>query len=396
MLERWAGAASPWLSEGEAVTGGHDGRIDVPALTGLRAIAAWWVVAYHVRNLFSAYASPEMMGFLAAGYTAVDLFFILSGFVIYLNYAPRLTPTRASVADFAVRRLARIYPLHLLILLAMVGYVFVLWQFDDDPLNATYSLQQLALHLLLVQGWGFTDLIGWNIPSWSISTEALAYLSFPLIAFLGGWQRRPTWLLIAAPILVALLLHAVFEARGDAKLGDDIPANGLVRCILQFAIGTMLCELYLRWRHRGAGLSVVLLGATTVLVGGFVAFGWPETLAIPLAWTTLVLGLALWPWERFNVLAARPLVYLGDISYSTYLVHYFAFILFKHLFIPTWSSVTPATAILFFAIVFLLSALLYRGFERPAQRWVIDRWKQRSAGRPRPKAQVDAVGDVRG
>lgn len=378
------------------MTGGHDGRIDVPALTGLRAIAAWWVVAYHVRKMFASYASPETMQFLAAGYTAVDLFFILSGFVMYLNYAPRLEPTRASIADFAVRRLARIYPLHLLILVAMVAYVLVLWRFDDNPLAASYSLERLVLHLLLIQGWGWGEPIGWNVPSWSISTEALAYLSFPVIAFIGTWQRRPTWLLTMIVLAVALLLHAVIRAQGYTRLGTSIPDSGLIRCTLQFGIGTVICELYLRWRSRGAMLSVVFLAASAAMIGGFLAFGWPETLVIPLAWATLVLGLALWPWRRLNFLAARPLVYLGDISYSTYLVHYFAFVLFKHLFIPTWSAVTPATAVLFFAIVLVLSAVLYRGFERPAQRWVIDRWKDRSARHPGAQAEVNAMSDVSG
>jgi peptidoglycan/LPS O-acetylase OafA/YrhL len=367
------------------MVGGHDGRIDVPALTGVRAVAAWWVVIYHVRNLLAPFAPLEAMAFFAAGDLAVDLFFVLSGFVIYLNYMPRLTRDAGSIADFAMRRVARIYPLHLLILVAMVAYVAALYTVSGRPLPEIYSPWLVPLHLLLVQGWGVAPVAGWNVPSWSISTEFLAYLLFPLIALFADWRRRPAWLLGALILAAILLLHGWMKAHGYTTLGADIVRGGLPRCLAQFFIGTIICELFLRWRRHARWLAPVALAGAAAAVAGHLQMDWPETIAMPAAWTALVLGLSLWPW-RFNPLASRPLVYLGDISYSTYLVHYLAYEVFKLMFVPDRAAVTPFVASAFFVIVLLASIVLYHGYERPAQRWVIDRWKRRSPGRPRLQA----------
>ena len=78
-------------------------------LTALRGIAAWWVVLFHLRLFLVPYLPAGAMAVLARGNLAVDLFFLLSGFVIHLNYAERVTPDAASVGDFLFRRFARIY-----------------------------------------------------------------------------------------------------------------------------------------------------------------------------------------------------------------------------------------------------------------------------------------------
>ncbi len=380
------------------MTGGHDGPRDVPALTGVRAIAAWWVVVYHIRSAFAPWAPGEVMAVLAKGYLAVDMFFVLSGFVIYLNYRHRIEANAASIADFMVRRIARIYPLHLLLLLATLAYVLAAL-YANGSVPQTYAFELLPLNLLLVQNWGFTDQLSWNIPSWSISTELFAYILFPAIALGIRWHRWPTWGLWLAAGGLAITLHLYFLAHGAGELGDDIPGLGLVRCVMQFMIGTALCALFLRLRAQPP-LPLALVGAAIVIGAGVAIFGWVETLAMPLLWITLILGIALWPGHWANPLAWRPLVYLGDISYSTYLVHYLAFIAFKLLFVEDLNAMPLWLAPAFLVAVLVLSVLLYRGFERPAQRWILDQWKSRRATRPRAPAPIDAakidsVGQVR-
>jgi len=358
--------------------GGARQSVDVAALTGVRALAAWWVVAYHTRNLFVPWASPEVVRLLAAGDLAVDLFFVLSGFVIYLNYAGRLEPSRTSIADFIMRRIARIYPLHLLLLLATIAYVIVLRVGAGKPLTDAYPPSLIPFHLLLMQGWGLVGRIGWNVPSWSISTELLAYSAFPLVALLLAWQRRPTWLLIVIAGASLIALHAFIRANGFTTLGQDIPRAGLARCLTQFLAGTIVCELYLRFRAHAAVMGPAAMAAAALLVAAHVWLGWAESWTMPFAWAALVAGLAMWPWPLPGLLTSRPIVYLGEISYSTYLVHVLAYTVFKLVAVPDRSAVGPGMTLIYFAIVLALSILLYHGFERPAQRWLIDRWQRKS------------------
>ena len=88
----------------------------IPALTSLRGIAAWWVVLYHFREYLPSRWPEWLMALTAHGYLAVDLFFILSGFVLALNYAESFRDSLAGAAGFYRLRLARIYPLHFVML----------------------------------------------------------------------------------------------------------------------------------------------------------------------------------------------------------------------------------------------------------------------------------------
>ena len=110
-----------------------------------------------------------------------------------------------------------------------------------------------------------------------------------------------------------------------------------------------------------------------------VEFGFVETLWLPPLWATLILGVALLPPAWPNPLKWRPLVYMGDVSYGTYLCHYLVFILFKLLFVDDVRWVSLPRLALFVALVATASIVLYHWFERPAQRMVMARWRARSS-----------------
>jgi peptidoglycan/LPS O-acetylase OafA/YrhL len=353
------------------LSGGHGAR-DLPALTSIRGIAAWWVVLYHVRSLFAPYAGPEVMAFLAKGYLAVDMFFVLSGFVIHLNYRDRAAPTRSAVFDFLFRRIARVYPLHLLLLLAFAGYGLLRMRAAGE-LPVWLSFESFAASLLLVQGWGIFDYLAWNVPAWSISAELAAYLVFPALALLLA-PRWPTWALFAAIPVLAALVWGMFAAAGHANnIGWRPELFGVPRCIAQFANGMICCELWLRGVGGGSRAAPAGCAAAAILAG-FLS-GWlPETLALPLFWAAALLAVA---WTSPRVLRAPPLVYLGEVSYATYLCHYLAFILFK-LSLPDVDAVPLWQTGAFLAAVLAASALLYHGFERPAQRTLLAWWRARA------------------
>jgi peptidoglycan/LPS O-acetylase OafA/YrhL len=337
-------------------------------LTALRGIAAWWVVLFHLRLFLVPYLPAEAIAVLARGNLAVDLFFLLSGFVIHLNYAERVTPDAASVGDFLFRRFARIYPLHLLVLLGFAAYYGAALLLGSSTLESSRPGYFLA-SLFLVQNWGFTDTLAWNVPAWSISTEIVAYLLFPALLFFLAPARRGSATLVALLLLLAPSVQ-LFFALFDYPFPNAVPQTGLFRCLVQFAMGMMLCELWRRWRE-GPRLAPWLLGLAFLSGGAFAVAGAP---LVPLAWAALILGLALA--ERGNPLAWGPLVWLGRVSYATYLCHYLALVLFKYLCVEEGRAVPPAWLLAYLAAVLASSALLYHGFERPAQRWLLA-WRRR-------------------
>ncbi|MDV3455610.1 acyltransferase [Sphingomonas sp. HF-S4] len=337
-------------------------KAELRALTSVRGIAAWLVVLYHIRlSIAGLPASAEAV--LAKGYLAVDFFFLLSGFVIWLSWAERVRG--GAVAEFLRRRIARIWPLHL----AMLGFglLLALLLLATGRPAPQFPLAELPLHIGLLQNWGFTDALAWNDPAWSISCELGAYLLFPLLVLAVDWRRVPTPAILAAITALLALLHMVFALQGAATLGDQIPRLGLIRCILEFACGTAVCALWLRWQARPRIPALVAMLAGATLLGGW-AMGLPETLAVPAAFAALLCALALTAGRPGNPLEGRVLHYLGEVSYATYLGHFLLWYAFKLALVRDADAVGPALIALYLALVLASSAALYHWIERPAQR----------------------------
>jgi peptidoglycan/LPS O-acetylase OafA/YrhL len=245
-----------------------------------------------------------------------------------------------------------------------------------------YPWAEIPLHLLLVHNWGFTGVLTWNDPSWSISGEAGAYLLFPILVLTLDWRRIPAGWAIAALLLLALLLAAVMGWNGAYVLDRDIPRFGLLRAVTEFTMGTIVCALWRRWCPR-PGAAAALAGALVAAALGLgLAAHAPETLVVPLFLAGLLLALALTADRPGNPLASRPLLYLGEISYSTYLVHFLLYIVFKILFVDDPANVPPPLAGLFLLLTFLASVALYHWVERPAQRGLNRLFDRRLSSRP--------------
>ena len=342
--------------------------LQLDALTGLRGIAAWLVVFYHIRLSLTALLPSDAIAFLAKGYLAVDLFFMLSGFVMWLNYGDRFAQNGLrETPSFLWKRVARIWPLHALILVGMIGFV-VLLILTNRPLD-DYPLGELPLHITLVQNWGFTDALSWNHPAWSISTELGAYLVFPIIVCAIAWCRLSPLVLFA--ILAAALagIYAFFSLNGLTELGDNIAQMGLMRCIIEFFIGIVLANI---WQRFGQGfyatLAWSLAACIAVLIGAFANV--PETAFMPILIASILMVFASNAGRLAAALSAKPLLWMGDISYATYLVHYFAFILFKIAFVGPDLQLGWMQLAAFLIGILAISAALFYGFEKPAQRWM--------------------------
>jgi peptidoglycan/LPS O-acetylase OafA/YrhL len=229
------------------------GKAEIRPLTGVRGLAASLVALYHFWPT-SGMHDAIMRNLVGRFYLWVDLFFILSGFVITLNYAHLFArgASRESVATFMIRRAARIYPLYLVIVVLQVVLAVATqdgFQTRDNPYAAYLPNpgQDILANLLLVQSWGISaSVVG---TAWSISTEWAAYLAFPLLAALALFSRPHVAVivgLVAALLLggaVQLDLHdgAYHNGTLDAYSGTHIAP--MLRCFGDFMLGVLACRL---------------------------------------------------------------------------------------------------------------------------------------------------------
>ena len=311
---------------------------EIKALTGLRIIAAVWVVLFHFRPMLWQ-AAPGLQAVLApilnCGAQGVDLFFILSGFVLTWNYLDRMGRTWSARATlhFLWLRLSRVWPVYLVTLhLAALWIIFTLYvghvpSPNVDQLTATSYVSQV----LLVQLWSqpFFDGTSWDGPAWSISAEWLAYVLFALLILVIYRATRATrarnlmWMAVICtlPPMVLLLASGHFYT----------PWSWLPRIVMQFTAGAFACaavrrlQLTERARRRAGYVSLLVAGVIIGLLyllaidppqrlidaGGLV-----DVLFVPLVFT-LAIGAGSLPW----LLSTRLLVYGGQISFSLYMVH---------------------------------------------------------------------------
>jgi peptidoglycan/LPS O-acetylase OafA/YrhL len=351
------------------------------ALTGLRVFAALAVYMSHLRVPESA---PDWLRSLCQnGSAGVTFFFILSGFVLTLNYHDRLR-TRRQLWNYAVARFARIYPVYLVVLTWPVVH---LWA------QNALAKWQLLEHLLLLQAWD-PDVhvaMGFVGPAWSISVELFLYATLPLLVPLVRLLDRRTWTLVTWIALVLVAVAAVaflFESVGHGALPMTDPASShrwLYRTPLfrlgDFLVGILAARLYMRLRN---GRAAQRLGswlipsslAGTVLVAAqpaLVSSTWTMDAAFaPLA-AALILGLALAPRHPASRLMALPLVvFLGEASFAFYLVHQSVIVLVGA---GAWtggvSSRTVALEAVNLGLAVVVAIGLYVGVERPARTTVM-------------------------
>lgn len=304
-----------------------DRQKKIPAITGIRGVAACWVVLFHAftmeTNLPNAHLPAPIIAlsktwFISRGYLGVDLFFILSGFVLFLIYRKRLRTAKYSeLKKFVIGRIFRIFPLHWFVLICMVS-VFVLfgWQLSW-PVDGPYTAKTFMLSVLLVQSWVGMPTV-WNGPAWSLSNELLAYILFPFLVP-GIWRVRSGW------VAAALILGA-FSVLGAACIIYHQPGFahlkhfGILRCLMEFPAGMLLCHLFERNRFTAKTASGFFVAGAFLLVIAMIDINL-DPMAL-LAFSLLIISCAIGS-PIVNAILGNPICrWLGDISFSIYLIHF--------------------------------------------------------------------------
>ena len=365
-----------------------DPRPHLHPLTGIRALAALWVVAYHLRGALYGWF-PELRAlapFFESGHLGVDLFFVLSGFIIAYNYLERFqTLRRRDWLRFLWLRLARIYPVHLFTIALLAALVLAAGQ-TGVALNRVdaYGTGSLLANLTLVHGWGLTEGLSWNRPSWSISAEWFAYLLFPCLA----WAATRATRIGALPPILALLLAAlaarilfggtVFDLTGETSAGP------LLRITTEFTAGVCLYRLYTATRAATAPWGLVTAVAVLLLVTT-IHLGAPEGVIV-LSFPLLIFALAHGGGLGGRFLATRPAVFGGRISYALYMTHAVVLLVFGKLlppdrFVGSGLATRLGVVALYLATMIVAAALTWRFVEEPSRRYLRRQLDRRTAAR---------------
>jgi peptidoglycan/LPS O-acetylase OafA/YrhL len=361
------------------------------ALDVLRGFAALSVVFWHWQHFFYVGNAPHDFDrerqplfqlfsvFYTHGSLAVELFFCISGFVFFWLFAPKITNGSLSLARFFMDRFSRLYPLHLLTFVLVAGlqclYLrnhasFFVYQAND--------LYHALLNILLIPAWGFEKGWSFNAPVWSVSVEVLLYGIFFLLCLSG----RGKLLLIPLLIWLGAVLHPDLRYY---KLGSGIFTffcGGLASLALSKAMDTLGEKKSLVLSIAGATAAWTYVWATPdldilMLMG----------LVFPLSVTSLAaLGLT---YRGF----LKPFAAVGDLSYSSYLLHFPLQLIFAMLVDSLGYGRTlfysPWMLGLFMAVLIPLSLASHRLFEAPVQQMLRGAYARHSA-RPGSRAEGKA------
>lgn len=358
-------------------------RVEIRALTGLRGVAALLVALYHINpNLIA----PTPAGrFVGKGYLWVDLFFVLSGFLLAMNYSGRFAGgwTLGAWLDFLLQRVARIYPLYLVLMAASLAYSVLLYgglhaSAPPPALTLPQPARDVVANLLMVQSWGLGESI--DGVAWSLSTEWAAYLVFPLLVAVALFGRRRAALAAALGGIavvggtVALTTHDGAYHSGPLDAYDGATLEPLLRCFGGFVLGLVTYRLSRSGRASIiAGHDITIAAALALLVTGLTV-GAHDLLIYPL-FALLVLGLFANRGYVGWLFGCRPVYWLGLVSYSIYLLHPYL-VAPRSTLDTALQSLLPApvaglvTAIAIYGVLALTSTLAYHLIEEPGRRWI--------------------------
>jgi len=352
----------------------------IESLTGIRAFAALWVVLLHFRANLIVADTVEIDWLASRGFWGVDIFFVLSGFILTYTYQRSFSSPdfgRSQFTHFLFKRLARIYPLHLFSFLVFIALALVTSHYDVDLVNLERSqLDTILPNLLLIHAWGVTDALSWNYPSWSISAEWFAYLTLLILGARTLWKRdiKDTKRVVMYSWL-ALCLWTALQGR----MVEHFTTDAVWRIIPEFLAGCLLYRMASDGVGRNWGSWGTIIGAGGILLLAQMNRNF-EFLLLPLIG---VLILSLYHGSRLGqvVFANRTVIFLGEVSYSIYLLHSLAAIAGDRLvdYLQLAPSVTTGWVVLTgeVALSVLFGVIGYYLVEKPARRALVGWYERR-------------------
>lgn len=348
----------------------------------LRFLLSVSVIIWHYQHFFYPFVSFEKRElflkqqpffdffelFYTKGYYAVQVFWLISGVIFYKVYQQNLTAGKIRLPQFMLNRFSRLYPLHLLTLFIVIG--LQLWYNSEYGRYFIYEkngAQSFFQNLLFVQAWG-DNRLSFNGPTWSVSIEIMVYLVFFGICASG--LIRTSWGLIG--VFIFFMMVKKWELL---FAGDDLSSS-----IYLFFAGCLLTRVYdmvAQNRLQQSGILLILFISwystqhtpriMEPLYERVTGFLYPDLLTFSLlsVWTFIV----VFSHQFFDHVPDSVFRFFGDMTYSTYLIH-FPIQLLMFLLLKPESYITffaPWVFVIYLLVVFALGQLTFRFFEVPVQ-----------------------------
>lgn len=343
---------------------------NIEALTSLRFFAAYYVVMYHYLVQMAEVGFPPISAYpvISHGYLGVDFFFILSGFILSHAYKGKSLLQWAAIKRFYIYRLARIYPVH--IFLVLFESIYILFFTAVGQIDGYHNHTPLSLFhtVTLTHAWGVGPWLCYNCPSWSLSAEWFMYLVFPFVV-VTFFKTRTAYAL--AMVVGLFILCYFFSSMVLEKPLNILTVDfGVLRIIPEFFLGMLIYKIYEnkvfyyhKPKHTVWSLLLVCLG--TLL-------DFPDVLLV-FMFSVIILQFAEQSRQGVNsLLRQQRFIHLGEISYSVYLLHVplLQFLLLCSNYIGLSEVSVLLVWLSCFVTVILLANLIYQYIESPARFYI--------------------------
>jgi peptidoglycan/LPS O-acetylase OafA/YrhL len=359
----------------------------LPALTGIRTLLAFNIVLFHFTPPYLGPIRP----FVEHGFVFVNVFFLISGFILSYNYFDR--GANLDKPDFWFARFSRLYPVYLLTLIISLKMLEIEWHARSH----TEFWQGLFLSPLLLQGWSPSLATFWNTVAWTLACEMAFYAAFPWLIRLS-WPRKPSRLILLLGVfwIINMTPSALYLLTNPDHLSapiDRYTSTKLIRFLkytplpyaATFLAGIALSRLQLlmditdRQRLAIAAAALAALALFFYIASPHVPYLLLHGGVLLPFFAALVFGLS-GPHVISSIFSWGPLLLIGESSYCLYLLHFNVFQLIHMYHLPERLHVAALDPWISYAALLVLSILIYRFVENPARKALLSRFPP-SSGR---------------
>lgn len=289
-------------------------RGEIKSLTGIRGVAAIYVVLYHTAAHFST------ANFIKNGYISVDLFFILSGFIMTYTYNKQFTE-QLRLKDFYIflnHRISRVWPTYIF------WTIFTIFFFKMFDLN----LKSIISNFLMIQSWGLSSSIVGT--GWSVSVELAVYFIFPILFYL--FSKKSHIKSLSAAICIAIILLIAYwkntfitgsqnKFSGPLDLVAFDGAGDLLRGVSGFTLGMISWSVFHEFKKISDACANLILLALLLILGVSLSSKGMDVISVAVFFILIPLVGAKEASFLSKFLASKIIHFLGVISYSLYLCH---------------------------------------------------------------------------
>ena len=351
----------------------------------LRFILSFAVIIWHYQHFFYPYVSfanrvlffekqpffKSLSLFYSEGLYAVHIFWFISGLIFYTVYNQRISEGKIKFNIYMLNRFSRLYPLHFLTLLLVAVLQYVYYKSNGNYfIYQENTLKTFFQNLLFMQSWGVNK-FSYNGPTWSVSIEILVYIVFFVLAAVGFLTK-------SRGLIMTFIFFAVLKKWELVYITEDI-----VTCFYFFFAGSLFIKFYSIYQHN---IKVQLIALCTSIFAYIFILKTPPVfqkitnvvtgrLDIDILLFSIIVILSfllIFNLRFFDKISNKYFQFFGDLTYSTYLIHFPVQLLIYIILKPTNYTIffSESFFVFYMITVFICGKLFFNFFELPVQKLI--------------------------